>query len=142
MKRQTMTTVCAVALTLMLAAGCATGPKGPSDEELVKLQAQAFLQGLLDGDIDAAVAALSEDFFHPEVGDKEAFTAIGGEAIAAGYFEGGEMDLQDAEALIEGTKADVYPCVLSSSQGSLTFGMTMAKEATGWMITELDIEGL
>ncbi|NIA12704.1 MAG: hypothetical protein GWP08_01395 [Nitrospiraceae bacterium] len=126
----------------MLAAGCATGPKGPSDEELVKLQAQVFLQGLLDGDIDAALMAMSDDFYHPEVGDKEAFKAIGGQAVAAGYFEDGEMDLQDAEPLIEGTKADIYPCVLSSSQGSLTFGMTMTKEATGWMITELDIEGL
>lgn len=142
MKRQTLTVTCAVVLTLMLAAGCSTVPKGPSDEELVKLQAQAFLQGLIDGDMDATMATVSDDFYNSAVGDKEEFKARAGEAVDAGYFEDAEMDLQDAEPLVEDSKANIYPCVLSSSQGSLTFDLTMAKEATGWMITELDIEGL
>ena len=133
--------VIAVVMVLVIAVGCATGPKGPTDEELVAAQALAFSEALMSKDLDGVMATVSEDFYHPEVGDKEALKDMVGQAIDAGYFDDGEMDMEGSETVVEGDTATVYPIVLSSGAGSVTIGLSLKKGEDGWMIVELDVEG-
>lgn len=135
-------TVIALVLALGIAVGCATGPKGPTDEELVAAQAKAFSEALLAKNVDGVMATLSEDFYHPEVGDKQALKDMVGQAIDAGYFDDGEMELEGAETVVEGDTATVYPIVLSSGAGSVTIGLTLKKAEGGWLVVEIDVEGV
>ena len=66
-----MVAVAAVALVC----GCAGAPKGPSDEDLIKTRVGQFCEGLLAHDLDKTGAAMSDEFYHPEAGDKEAALA-------------------------------------------------------------------
>lgn len=135
-------TVIVVVLALGIAVGCATGPKGPTDEELVAAQAQAFSEALMAENIDGVMATISDDFYHPEVGDKEALKDMIGQAMDSGYFDDGEMDLEGSESVVEGDTATVYPIVLSSGAGSVTIGLTLKKAEGGWLVVELDLEGV
>jgi len=105
-------------------------------------QANAFFEALLAKNVDGLMATISEDFYHPEVGDKEALEDMVGQAIDAGYFDDGEMDIESAENVVEGDTATVYPVVLSSGAGSVTIGLTLKKAEGEWLVIELDVEGV
>ena len=60
-------------------------------------------------------------------------------AIDAGYLDGAEADLEEAETVIDGEEATVSPIVLSSSRGSMEFELSLAKEEDGaWRIVGSD----
>lgn len=129
-------------LGLILMCGCATGPKGPTDVELIAAQAENFKTALLAKDIDALMETISEDFYHPEMGDKAAAKDFLEQAMDSGYLDEAEMDLENAETEIEGDTATVYPLELSGPAGSVTIGLDLKKDAEGWFISEIDVEGV
>ena len=152
MARSVTVTALACAYALASLAGCATGPKGPSDEEFVMQQVQAFVDDFLAGNVDNMLGYVSEDFSHERVPDK---------ASLAGYIEmgkasgrvaeipqmieehDGQIDLEMAEVVVEGDTASVYPIEASADAGSVTVEMVYKKDPDGvWRILALNIEGI
>ena len=133
------TSVAKVAVSLaivVLVCGCATGPKGPTDEEMIMAQLDTLKAAVLAHDIEKTMATLSEDFYHPEVGDKEAMSDIFQMGIDGGYIDDtAEGDFSRTEVTVEEDTATASPVVGSSSLGSLTVEVTFKKESGSWLIT-------
>lgn len=135
------TSVCCLAAVLMLC-GCATGGKGPTDEEQIKGLVEGWKAAMVAQDIEKIMVAFSEKFTHYEAPDKAAMKDFIQSAIDMGYLEDAEINLDEMQVTIEGTTATVYPLSLSSAAGEVTLELTLTKEESGWHITGMDIEGL
>ena len=142
MKKSSIVKVSVVVLGAALMCGCATGPEGPTDEELIQARVTSFTEALLALDIDKLMATVSEDFYHLEVGDKAAAKDFLEQGMDSGYIDDGEVELAALEIEIEGDAATAYPIELSAPVGSVTIGLTLTKEKEGWFITEIDVEGI
>jgi hypothetical protein len=123
-------------------AGCATGPKGPTDQELITATAKSFTDALLAKNIDALMATVSENFHHPEVGDKAAAKDILKQGMDSGFVDNGKIDLANMAITIKGDTAEAYPIVASAPAGSVTVGLTLKKENGAWLITAINVEGI
>lgn len=139
--------VLAIALTVVVAAGCASTPKGPSDMDLVKLQIDNFKAAVLAKDVDKVLTCVSDNFYHPEVGDKAAVRDFLKMGIDSGYTEGGQLDLTNMQIKVENDTATAYPIIASAAPGSVTVGLTFKKEKAksgplAWYITEINVEGV
>ena len=125
---------------MVLACGCASTGKGPSDLELVTGVINGWEAALLEQDMEKAMAYYSEDFEHYEWGDKAGLTEFLEEAEAMGYMDDAETDLGEMEIEIEETKATAYPIDLTAAFGSSTIELTLTKEGDAWMITGMEVE--
>jgi hypothetical protein len=134
--------VLAVLLAVAFVCGCAGLGKGPSDLELVQAQVKSFSDALVAKNLDKVMACVSENFYHPEAGDKAAARAFLQQGIDSGYTQDGKVDLAKMEVKIEKDKATAYPIVASAAPGSVTVGLTLKKEKAGWLITEINVEGI
>ena len=130
---------CVVAAML---AGCATGGKGASDEELIRSVLDVWAAGQAEQDADKVMTCYSEDFSNYEIPDKDAVRDFIEQAIDMGYYEGVEVLFDDAEIEIDGATATVYPIDWSSDAGEVTIETVLTKEAGDWLITDMEIEGL
>jgi len=146
MSMKRVAAVFAVLMTVALIGGCAGGAKGPSDEELIKVQVDTFKAALIEKNIDKLMTVVSENFYHPEVGGKAEAKELLTQGLDSGYTEGGEVDLSQAKTEIKEDTATVYPIQASSTAGSVTVGLTLKKEKVGkevnWFVTMLDVEGI
>jgi len=137
-------------LALALLAGCAAGPKGPTDEELILGQIQALKDAAFAANPEALLALFSEDFSHYEVPDKATLADYVQMGVDMGYMEEGmakehdaQMTWEEAQITIDGDTATVYPIDASADMGSVTLELTLKKEADGvWRIIGADVEGI
>jgi hypothetical protein len=147
-------------LTVMLAVGCATSGKGPTDAELVNQRVKSFTDALLAKDVEAIMPSVSENFYHPEVGDKASAKDMLKQGLESGFVQNGKIDISKAETKIQKDVATVYPIQASADAGSVTVGLTLKKEkltsaqaaaikAKGqkapkgdWFVTEINVEGI
>lgn len=141
MKKQILA-VTLLAMLVLAVAGCQTGAKGPSDEELVKSATDTFIKGLVAKNPDAAIAVVSPDFSHVDAGDREGLRRFIADAIDSGYLDDAEADFSGAEYTLEADKARAYPIVINSAAGSATMGVELAKKDSAWMIIGIEIEGI
>jgi len=152
MKRAAVFTSFICILSLALLVGCATGPKGPTDEELVMQQVQALIDDLFAGNVDNLLSYVSEDFYHYEAGDKASLADHLEQGKQMGYTENvpgwleeheAEVNLDQAVVTVDGNKATVYPIEISGDLGSVTVELGYQKDADGvWRIVEADVEGV
>lgn len=123
-------------------AGCQTGAKGPSDEELVTSATDTFMKALVAKNPDAAITVVSPDFSHADAGDREGLRRFIADAVDSGYLDDAEADFSGVEYTLEADKARAYPIVINSAAGSATMGVELTKKDGAWMITGLEIEGI
>ena len=152
MKKLTIVTGLACVFAVVLSAGCATGPKGPTDEELVLQQAQAFAADLVAGNVDKLLGYVSENFTHERVESKEVLANYIEMGKASGRIddlpekmkeEEAEVVFDDAEVTITDGTASVYPIEASSMRGSVTAELLFQKDSDGvWRISGLEVEGI
>ena len=135
-------TVFTCVLATAFICGCATGPKGPTDEEQIMAQLEAFKAALLGKDIEGLKAVMSENWYHPEVGDREVALDFVQQGIDSGFLDDGEVDLENVEIEIEGDTATAYPIEASSPLGSVTVELEFTKENGVWLVTGGDAEGV
>ncbi len=138
-----------VLLAVALVAGCASTGGGAKDKELVQKRIEEFKAALLAKNIDAVMVCVSDSFYHPEVGDKNAAKDLMKQGIDSGFVQNGEVDLSKMEIKFDEkdkNKATAYPIVASADAGSVTVGLTLKKEGKGskaqWLISEIDVEGI
>lgn len=140
-KTKVVKAVCCVGIVALLA-GCATGGKGPSDEEQIMAALEVWAAAQVAEDIDAMMVLFSDDFSTNDIADKDGLREFMEQAIDMGYFEGVEVSLADVEIEIDGDTATVYPIEWMSDAAELTMETTVKKEADGWKCVDLVIEGL
>jgi hypothetical protein len=130
-------------LVMVLVAGCATGSK-KSDEQLVGEQMQVVKKALESKDIEMLFAAVSEDFDHPEVGDKAELKALASAGLDSGYADDGTCDLANMQLTKkdDGTIA-VYPIDLSSPAGSVSVELVFKKDKDNvWRVLTGNADGV
>jgi len=139
----TVAMMCVMFIAVTLVCGCATGPKGPTDEELITSTMNGIKEATLAKDIDKIMSYLSEDFYHPEVGDKDSMQDLAEQGLDMIDMSTVEVNLDDMEITIDGEEAEVYPVDASASLGSVTVSITLQKDDDGaWRITGGDAEGI
>lgn len=133
MVRFTMVAALAVAVALGLTLGCA-GMKKPSNEEQISTVINNLKVALEAKDKVKVLSTLSEKFDQPDIGDKAAVADLIQMGIDMGYVDDGKVDLTQMQIKVDGNTATAGPIEASSSPGSVTVMIDLAKEADGWKI--------
>jgi len=124
-----------VVLAALLWACSTGGPSTPTDEELIARQLETLKAGVLNKDIDAIKDTISEDFYHPGMGDKDAALDLIKAGMDMGLVDNGEIDLSGVEIKIDGKTATAYPIDVSSpAGGGDTVQFQLRKEDGVWRI--------
>lgn len=127
----------------VVVAGCATTGSKMSDEDMIKETVGKLKVALETLDIDMLMDTFSDDFYHPEVGDKEEGREMLQMGMDAGYADDGEVYIDDMEITMndDGT-ATVYPIDLSGPPGSISVELVLQKDDTGWRIITVNPDGM
>lgn len=123
-------------------AGCASGTKGPTDDELITNTVNTFVTGMKTKDVELVLSAVSANFSTSDAPDKAALGDFLKNAIDAGYLEEVEIGMEETTREFTETKDSVYvyPLEVESLAGVATMGLTLAKEEGNWLISGMDLE--
>lgn len=121
-------------------------------KEEVMAAVNEILDAVRAGDIEKVLGFVSEDFYQPQVGDKESVKEYVNQGKDMGLLDNvpatiAEYDakviLDDTEVEVNDGEATVYPIDATSNQGSVTVELILKKEADGkWRITGGDTYGI
>lgn len=117
-----------------MVAGCATGSKGPSDQDLITNAMNQWQNALIAKDADTAIAVYSENFRDGDGRGKAEMHAFLKEAISMGYLDSLVVNTETAQVTINGEDATVSPVTLSGSAGSMSLKLALKKEEGVWRI--------
>lgn len=124
-----------IGVAALLAVGCATVPKGPTDEEMIAQRIQDGIAAAKAINYDAFDSFVSNSFQSGEVGDKAALLDLLKMGESMGLADDFEIDLSQAKTVVTGDQATVGPITANSSMGSITVTIFGAKENGVWMLT-------
>ncbi len=135
--------LCAALIAAVISGGCATGAKGPSDEELIANTLNTWKVGMEEKDIEKLRTILSDEFDHYEWGNKEQMIGFLESTFNQGDLDNANVSLEAAQTKIEGDTATVYPVELTAAFGSATIEFRLKKEADGqWRAVGMSVEGV
>lgn len=135
--------LCAAVIAAVLAGGCATGGKGPSNEELISAALNNWKTGMETKDLEKIKVTLSNDFNHYEWGNKDSMVSFLDTTFGQGDLDGAKVNLDTAKTTIEGDTATAYPVELSAAFGSATIEFSLKKESDGqWRVVGISVEGV
>lgn len=118
----------AVVVAVIIAlGGCASMGKGPKDKDLIAKTVGEWKTAIETSNLDAIMAAYSEDF-KGERGGKPELKAFLKGVIDAGYLKNAKMDLSKANLDIKKDTATYTPVFLSGDQGGVTIQLTLKKD--------------
>lgn len=120
--------------------GCATAPKGPTDEEMIGQVRNECVAAARAKDVDKLLTYYAENFAHERFGNKAGLKDFLQGAKDAGFLDGLEIDLANAKTTILKNTATFGPVMLKGSFGSTTVGFSAVKEKGVWKITGMDID--
>jgi len=127
-----------VGLAGILVAGCATTPKGPTDEQLISKRMQEGVAAIKAKNWKVFDGMISASFSSSAVGDKAALLDYLKNADGSGFVDNIEIDLSGAKITVQGDKATVAPVAANGSFGSLSLNFTGVKEKGIWVIDGLE----
>ena len=130
------------AAAILLLAGCAStgggggssAPPPPSDEEVIQGMVAAAMDALAAKDIDALVAAYSDDF-SSDNGDKADTIAFLEGAADQGFLDGLEIDQSGVVISIDGETATAGPVALEGAFGAINLSFELEKRDGKWWVT-------
>lgn len=139
MNRISLAGVIVVCCLVVAMAGCATGKKAVSDQDLVKQTLGNWKDAIETKNLDKMMANYSEKFTGENGGKAELRTFLDS-VVQQGYLDGAKADLTTAKIDIKEGAATVGPIALSSEKGSVTATLYLKKEPDGvWRIVSSDI---
>ncbi len=131
---------------VLLTSGCATTGGGASDDEQITALLDQWKAAILAVDLDKLLLTYSANFAHDsydyEAEDKAGLREYLDTSVEEGGFDDVEVALEEIEVEIENGKATVYPIDYITPEGTLTIELTLTKEKAGWLITDMELEGL
>ncbi len=128
------------AAAILLLAGCAStgggpsAPPPPSDEEIIQGMVAAAMDALAAKDIDALVAAYSDDF-SSDNGDKADTIAFLEGAADQGFLDGLEIDQSGVVISVDGDMATAGPVALEGALGAINLSFELEKRDGKWWVT-------
>ena len=135
MSKTSIVKIAVSCVVLVLMYGCVSGSKALTDEEMIMLQLDTLKAAVLAHDIETGMGVLSDDFYQPVIGDKEAIRDIFEMGVDGGYIDDtAEGDFSQTEVTVEGDTATASPVVGSSALGSLAVELQFKKEEGQWFI--------
>ena len=97
-------------------------------------------------DLDSVMSMISEDFEHPQLGDKAGLKEFLQGAIDMGYIEmyadDTEVSTEDVEFEQDGEELIIYPIDVEGPWGSATLEFTAKQEGGAWKIVSVDASGV
>ena len=138
MKKRIAGGMIAALFVMVLAAGCATAPKGPTDAEIIAglMKECVALADTLD--IDKLMTYFSPTFSDPQFGDKQGTEEFLKSAKDSGLLAGFKVDVSQAVTTIKDDSATVEPVEVSGSFGSAMLTFYSQKIDGKWLITAID----
>ena len=141
MRKTAILSLCVALVAAVLAGGCATGAKGPTNEELIAATMDNWKAGMESQDLEKIKTAVSEEFNHYQYGNKAQMLTAVDVMFKDGTLDGAKVSLDTAETKIDGDAATVYPVEMTFAAGSATLELTLKKEADGqWRAVGLTVE--
>ncbi|MBN2138622.1 MAG: hypothetical protein JW720_12515 [Sedimentisphaerales bacterium] len=128
----------AVILTLVLSmaggfllSGCHSGP---SDEELIGMTMAEWKTAVAAKDIDKVMAEYSESYSSERGDGKEQVRQFMTTVFERGWMDSATIELEEAQAAIEGDKATFGPVKFKSDRGEFAINYDLKKEDGVWLI--------
>jgi len=145
--RQLLNTGTLLGLAVILViGGCATTGSGASDDDQIRGLLGEWQEAILAKEVDRYMATHSESFSHDgyeyQADDKAGLRDFTEGAIAEGGWDDVELYMEDMDIAIAEGKATVYPIDYTVPAGTITIELILTKEKAGWLITDMNIEGL
>ncbi len=134
MKKLVILSLSLVVLAALLVCGCQILGVGPSDEELVSATMADWKAALIAHDLDKLMETYSEDYVSTQGGGKDSVHEFLAGVIEQGYLDNVKVNLEDAQIMIEGDKANIGPVELTSDAGTYVLEYTLHKEEGIWLI--------
>lgn len=134
MTKQTAVKLGLCMLAMVVAVGCATAAKGPSDEEQIQSVLGKWSDSITAKNIDQLMTLYSENYKSDDGNTKADVKEFLQGAVDEGYLDDAKVDLATTQIVIEGDKATASPVDLSSPRGSYPVGLVLAKENGQWLI--------
>lgn len=132
---------CAEAAAAALGGGA--GAAAATDDKAQIMEGlKLFKEGMENKDIEKLKSMLSDSFSHYEFGGKDSLIQFVQMTMSQGDLDNAEVDLEYAEIKIEGDTATVYPVEMVASFGSATIEFKLKKEASGWRVVGMEMEGV
>jgi len=131
-------------LALLVTMGCATGPKGPTDLEVVQAKTQecVAVANAKEKNLDKLMSYIAEDFECPQIGDKASFKSFLENAKSAGMLDSVEIDVSKAKTTVTGETAEVAPVAIRGTFGEGEAIFSASKVKGVWLISAMDISGI
>lgn len=104
------------------------------DEQALLNAAEQWKQALESKNLDQVMAVYSEQFRHPDVGDKAGMRSYLDEASSAGALDGLTVDTSAVKVALSGTRASVAPIRVTNAFSQLLYELTYVREAEGWRV--------
>lgn len=126
-----------VVLAVVTLCGCQIPGLGTSDEDLINATMADWSAALIAHDMDKLMETYSESYVNTEGGNKASVREFIAGVIDQGYLDNLEVNLEDAQATIEGDKATVAPVELTTDTGTYVLEyVKLQKEDGDWLIVD------
>jgi len=147
MKKNVVVKVSLLVLTIaLIAGGCATSGGGGDPKVAVQNTLDSWKAAIIANDVDKIMATISANFEHDgydyQAKDKAALADFIDEADQMGYFDDVEIFFDNATITIEEDVANVIGIEYVIDQGTATIDLAITKEKGGWLIADMDIQGM
>jgi len=128
-------------------AAAAAAPAAAADPKTALMDGiKNVLEAAKKEDLNAVMALVSEDFEHPQLGDKAGLQELLQSAIDMGYIEmyadDTEVSTEDVEFEQDGEEMIIYPIDVEGPWGSATLEFTAKQEGGAWKIVGVDASGV
>ncbi len=134
MKKSVILNLSLAVLAAVLVYGCQTLGVGPSDEELVSTTMAEWKAAMAAKDMDKLMATFSDNYVSTRGTGKDSMREFMTKAFESNFMDNVEINIEDAEVMIEGDKAVFGPVEFISDRGTFTLEYKLQKEEEAWLI--------
>ena len=132
MKKSVILNLSLAVLVAILVCGCQT--MGPSDEQLVNTTMADWKASLVAEDLDKLMAVYSMNYISTRGSGKDSIREVMTKAFESNFMDNVEINIEDAQVVIEGDKAVFGPVEFISDRVTFTREYKLKKEDGNWLI--------
>jgi len=132
MKKSVILNLNLAVLVAILVCGCQTA--GPSNEQLVSTTMADWKASLIAEDLDKLMTVYSMNYVSTRGTGKDSMREFMTKAFESDFMNNVEINIEDAEIVIEGDKATYGPVEFISDRGTFALEYKLQKEEEAWLI--------
>jgi len=132
MKKSVILNLSLAVLVAILVCGCQTA--GPSNEQLISTTMTNWKASLIEEDLDKLMTVYSMNYVSTRGTGKDSMREFMTKAFESNFMDNVEINIEDAEIMIEGEKAVFGPVEFISDRGTFKLEYKLQKEEEAWLI--------